>query len=154
MLPPLRSRREDIAPLFAQFVREQTGGHMPAVEPKLVEALLLYDWPLNVRELVLLVRRLLAVNGHEPMLRRAMLPERIHRAASASVPKVRSPSPSPTARAPTTDEADFDRLIEALRENDGNVSKAVAALGISRARAYRLLDARPDFDVRTLRDSL
>ncbi|WP_423605111.1 sigma-54-dependent transcriptional regulator [Sphingomonas sp. MS122] len=53
-LPPLRERREDIAPLFAAFVREaseQTGQAefrmTDAVRRRLIE----HDWPGNVREL-------------------------------------------------------------------------------------------------------
>lgn len=52
-LPPLRERREDIAPLFAAFVREasiQTGQAFrmtDGVRRRLVE----HDWPGNVREL-------------------------------------------------------------------------------------------------------
>jgi hypothetical protein len=37
-------------------------------------------------------------------------------------------------------------LVEALRTNGGNVTRAASALGITRARAYRLMDARPQFD--------
>lgn len=147
VLPPLRARREDIVPLFARILREQSGGHPPALEPKLVEALLLYDWPLNVRELVLLARRLLALHSQEPVLRRGMLPERMAgRQPSTSTPA----QPSP-ARAPTQDDMAFEELVRALRQAGGNVSRAAAALGISRSRAYRLLDARPGFDVRSVR---
>lgn len=148
VLPPLRARREDILPLFLRILRDQSGGHPPAVEAKLLEALLFYDWPLNVRELVLLVRRLLAVHSQEAALKRAMLPERmIGRHAPTSTPAQHTPS----ARSPTEDDVAFDRLVKALRETAGNVSRAAAALGISRSRAYRLLDARPGFDVRSLR---
>lgn len=149
VLPPLRGRREDIAPLFVRLLRDQTGGRNPEIDPKLVEALLLYDWPLNVRELVLLVRRLLAVEGHEPTLKRSMLPARMLGATrTASTP----PQPATPARAATTDDMAFERLVDALRQQAGNVSRAAAALGISRSRAYRLLEARSGFDVRALRD--
>jgi transcriptional regulator of acetoin/glycerol metabolism len=109
---------------------------------------LLYDWPLNVRELVLLVRRLLAVHGHEPALKRSMLPERMFGAAPGPTSP---PSPATPARESTTDDVAFDRLLQALRAHAGNVSRAADALGITRSRAYRLLEARPDFDVRSLR---
>jgi transcriptional regulator with PAS, ATPase and Fis domain len=149
VLPPLRSRREDIVPLFLKILRDQSGGHPPAVDAKLVEAMLLYDWPLNVRELVLLVRRLLAVHSQETVLKRAMLPERmIGRHLPTSTPAQHVPP----VRSPTQDEVAFEDLVKALRETAGNVSRAAAALGISRSRAYRLLDARPGFDVRSLRE--
>jgi DNA-binding NtrC family response regulator len=148
-LPPLRERREDIAPLFLRLLHDLSRGKPPAVDPKLIESLLLYDWPLNVRELVLLIRRVLATQATEPMLKRAMLPERMMGAAAPTA-SPRAPA-LPAGRAPTADDAAFDQLLVALRGSHGNVSQAAVALGISRARAYRLLEARPEFDVRSLR---
>jgi transcriptional regulator with AAA-type ATPase domain len=144
-IPPLRERREDIVPLFEHFLAEHGGGHAPAIDAKLVEQLLLYDWPLNVRELVLLARRLMAVHGKEPKLSSSQLPERMQRPSDQ--PAARKPS----ARAPTDDKEAFDRLVYALREHAGNVARAAAAIGISRPRAYRLLEAQPDFDIAELR---
>ncbi len=147
-LPPLRERREDIAPLFLRLLHDLGGGATPPVDPKLIESLLLYDWPLNVRELVLLVRRMLAMHKvTEPALKRSMLPERM---TETSGP--RAPSTPPGRSATTDDAAAFEQFLLALRASRGNVSRAAAALGISRARAYRLLEARPEFNVRSLRD--
>jgi transcriptional regulator of acetoin/glycerol metabolism len=149
VLPPLRTRREDIAPLFLLLCAAQMGGQPPRLDPKLVETLLLYDWPLNVRELVLLVRRLAAVHGNESTLKRSMLPERMRGDVSAaSAPR----QPSTPARASTSDSVAFDQLVQALREHGGNITRAAAALSISRSRAYRLLEARPEFDRRSIRD--
>jgi transcriptional regulator with PAS, ATPase and Fis domain len=148
-LPPLRKRREDVAPLFLLLWAKETGGPPPMLDPKLVEALLLYDWPLNVRELVLLVRRLVAIYGSESTLKRASLPERmLAKPETASAPR----PPSTPARAATSDAAAFEQLVSALRDHAGNVTRAAAALGITRSRAYRLLEARPEFDVGALRD--
>jgi transcriptional regulator with PAS, ATPase and Fis domain len=146
VLPPLRSRREDIAPLFLRLWAEQTGQSAPSLEPKLAESLLVYDWPLNVRELVLLVRRLAAVHGGAVTLKKTMLPERM---VGEPSPPLR---PAASGRASATDEASFDRLVVALRENGGNVTRAAATLGISRARAYRLLEARSEFDLASVRN--
>ena len=146
-LPALRERRADIAPLLLRLLADGSGGRPPGIDPKLVEALLLYDWPLNVRELILLARRLLAMHGTEPTLKRAMLPDLMTRARRTAV----DAAPN-VARASTTDEAAFAELLVALRAEHGNVSRAAASLGISRARAYRLIEARPGFDVRQLRN--
>ena len=149
VLPPLRMRREDIAPLFLILWASHAGGSPPTLDPKLVETLLLYDWPLNVRELVLLARRLAAVHNNESTLKKSMLPDRMLGSVSAaSAP----PQPSTPARASTSDSVAFDHLVVALREHGGNITQAAAALGISRSRAYRLLEARPEFDLRSLRD--
>ena len=50
--PPLWQRREDILPLFELGF----GNDMPALSPELVESLLLYRWPFNVRELFKVAR--------------------------------------------------------------------------------------------------
>ncbi len=146
VLPPLRDRREDIAPLLLMFLREISGGNPPNVDYKFVEQLLLYDWPLNVRELSHLARQLLALHSTEPKLRRSMLPPRLRDAGKLAEDPGQTPSHSATQ-----DKEAFEKLVSALRANAGNVMRAAAALGISRARAYRLLDARPDFEVSKLR---
>jgi transcriptional regulator with PAS, ATPase and Fis domain len=132
-LPPLRRRREDVLPLFSRFLSRETGGRAPAIEADLVERLLVYDWPFNVRELVLLVRRLLVLYGNESTLGAAQLPERMRDG---------SPPESPRAeRGPAgNDGVELPALLVALRTAGGNVAKASAILGITRQRAYRLME--------------
>lgn len=153
VLPPLRERREDIAPLFLGFLREHAGGRPPQVEAKLVEALCLYDWPLNVRELLLLARRLLGVHGHEPVLKKTHLPDRLLARPTDGAPSVDSAAAPEVKRAwrKTDDEGEFEALINALRGHGGSVARAASALGMGRARAYRLLSAHPDFSLDDLR---
>jgi two-component system response regulator FlrC len=147
VLPPLRDRREDIAPLLLVMLREMTGGNPPAVEHRLIEQLMLYDWPLNVRELSHQARQLLVLHTGEVQLRRSFLPPRMRKFEPEPEPE---PEQKP-ARSATQSEEAFEQLVSALRAHAGNVARAAAALGISRARAYRLLEARPDFDVADLR---
>jgi transcriptional regulator with PAS, ATPase and Fis domain len=151
VLPPLRERREDIAPLLLHFLREHTGGSPPRLDAKLVESLCGYDWPLNVRELLLVARRLLALHGQELTLRRSHLPKRI-------LERTQGTSETPTADRlkrnwrPAADDTEFDKLVDALRYHKGNVVKAAAAIGLERGRAYRLLSAHPDFSLKDLRE--
>jgi transcriptional regulator of acetoin/glycerol metabolism len=151
MVPPLRDRRVDIAFFFRSFVKRHAVGRAPDVDPRMLECLLLHDWPGNVRELELLTRRLLAFHGHEPVLRRSFLPD----AMIENLPLGGEPA---AVRSVTADRDQHDRqlLAEALRNQRGNITRAAAALGISRARAYRLMRNRSskeflaDFDaVRT-----
>jgi transcriptional regulator of acetoin/glycerol metabolism len=111
-----------------------------------VESLLLYDWPLNLRELVLLTRRLNTLHPREK-LKRSMLPERM--LATSSRDDATSVAPAP--RKPTDDDQAFNALLASLRDHAGNLTKAATALGWTRARAYRLLDARPEFDLDSAR---
>ena len=142
-LPPLRERREDIAPLFCKFVRD-TPGAPPRIEARLVEALCLYDWPLNVRELQLLARRLVGVHGHGGVLKRSHLPEHmLARLPAPSLPRtgeISGAAPKQPRRS-TDDDTQFAALMEALRR-EPTMAKAAASIGISRARAYRLVSAR------------
>jgi DNA-binding NtrC family response regulator len=53
-LPPLRERREDVAPLARHFLRKyaaEFGKAVPDLTPGAMAALTLHDWPGNVREL-------------------------------------------------------------------------------------------------------
>jgi two-component system response regulator AtoC len=59
-VPPLRERREDIAPLCAHFLRQYTTRYKSPIRElprELREALVRHDWPGNVRELENAVRR-------------------------------------------------------------------------------------------------
>ena len=53
VIPPLRDRREDIAPLVAEFAAQITGvpDDKPAFDPAAMEALRLHRWSGNAREL-------------------------------------------------------------------------------------------------------
>jgi DNA-binding NtrC family response regulator len=150
-LPPLRERKQEIAFLFLHLLRLHAGGRPPDVEPRLVEQLCLHDWPFNVRELDLLASRLLVLHGHEELLRRSHLPENIlnrpvaGEPVPASVAGVGSGAVSAAPNTPESHRARRERelslLTEALRTHKGSVARAAAAVGISRQRAYRLMEA-------------
>uniref|UniRef100_UPI00257F2283 HPr family phosphocarrier protein n=1 Tax=Clostridium sp. UBA1652 TaxID=1946348 RepID=UPI00257F2283 len=67
-LPPLRERRQDIAPLLEHFINKiskNIGKSISLVKNDAMEALLNYSWPGNVRELENLVERLVALNENQ-----------------------------------------------------------------------------------------
>jgi transcriptional regulator of acetoin/glycerol metabolism len=134
-LPALAKRRADIAPLFLQFLRTQSGGRPPELEPRLIEALCVYDWPDNVRELELTTRTLLAMHGRESVLKRQHLPPAIA-TVCAERPSTASASQAPRPRR----DHDLAHLRQQLEANGGNVKATAAALGLSRQRVYRLLE--------------
>jgi transcriptional regulator with AAA-type ATPase domain len=141
-LPPLRHRREDILPLFSHLLETLGRGRAPAFESDVAERLCLHDWPFNVRELVLLVRRLLALHGPETTLRAHHLPDRMGEDASARPSAdAHRPAPTPASLAPP-EPVQLPALVVALRASGGNVARAAAILGISRQRAYRLMEGQ------------
>ncbi|MFB3855591.1 MAG: sigma-54-dependent transcriptional regulator [Vicinamibacterales bacterium] len=59
-IPPLRTRREDIAPLVDHFVRkhaQRAGRRIDRIDEGIVNDLQAYDWPGNVRELENVIER-------------------------------------------------------------------------------------------------
>lgn len=136
-VPTLAERREDISPLLVHFLARYSGGRVPALDSKLLEHLLLRPWRGNVRELELFTRRLLTLHGHEPVLRRAMVDEVLTAARSISPPPA-----SPRRRSGDDDRDDLQKLADAFAKH-GNLSRAAQEAGISRQRAYRLLDGQP-----------
>jgi transcriptional regulator with PAS, ATPase and Fis domain len=138
-LTPLRGRKEDIVPLFRRLLAEH--GSPLDVEPRFIEGLLSYDWPLNVRELVLAARRLIALAVERPWTRHS-LPARMQQPPTSQ--RVNAAPATQRTRAPTDDAEAFEVLVASLREHEGNLTHAVAALGMTRARAYRLFAAHPE----------
>lgn len=62
LVPPLRTRREDIRELAAHFFARHRPDEPPAFAEAAFDALLLYAWPGNVRELERLIERALALS--------------------------------------------------------------------------------------------
>jgi len=150
-LPPLRERREDVVPLFTRLLADVSQGRAPAFDSEVAERLCLHDWPFNVRELVLLVRRLLTLHGGESTLAADHLPARIGETGATTDATARPATPGGAAAATPSgarggEPVELPALIGALRTAGGNVARAAAMLGISRQRAYRLMEGQVDLD--------
>ncbi|HYQ02886.1 MAG TPA: sigma 54-interacting transcriptional regulator [Polyangiaceae bacterium] len=144
-LPPLRERRADVALLFTHFLRELRPDDSPELEPEFVERLVLHDWPFNVREVLQLARRLAVLQGAESVLRVQHLPREMRLASAVSEPAHAAPGVSvaalATVNSPQAPVAlELASLLAALQANGGNVTRAAAQLGVTRQRAYRLLE--------------
>lgn len=124
-LPGLMARREEILPLFHQF----TGGSL-TLGADAAEALLLYDWPYNVRELQHLAKAL-CFERPGGQIEPVDLPEAIQAAWRAA-----------TSPLPEKDETLDDAGLRALmRLHAGNVSAAAREVGLTRQQLYRRLQA-------------
>jgi formate hydrogenlyase transcriptional activator len=120
-VPPLRERREDIAPLVANFIR-QSARRMNRPEPQLSKAALdrlsSYDWPGNVRELQNTVERAIILWREGPLT--FDLPASPTRQNTKQQSK-----PADAAAFLTRDELkrqERETIISALKQTDGKVS--------------------------------
>ena len=92
-MPPLEDRPEDILPLLATALPEPC----PPLDPDLVEALLLYHWPFNVRELLKLGQELTIRGKGRCELSLEMVESRLQRMKPGSAVDTKS-SDSPDNR--------------------------------------------------------
>jgi transcriptional regulator with GAF, ATPase, and Fis domain len=75
LLLPLRDRIEDLGSLAAYFLRDVTDGR--TFEPDAFKALMLYDWALNVRELLKVITEAEVLSRDMPTIGLEHLPEAI-----------------------------------------------------------------------------
>ena len=138
-IPPLRERREDIAPLAALFLERLSERYrLPGLclAPGAAARLLQHNWPGNAREL-------------SSVLESAVLESSsgIIRAEDLSI--VAAPIPASRTAFPSPQDLNLDAVIHnhirlVLDLNHGNKLKSSRQLGISRSTLYRLLDGDPN----------
>jgi transcriptional regulator with PAS, ATPase and Fis domain len=92
-----------------------------------------------VRELTLVAQRMLTLHGHRPQLRLADLADIMPDLAQPAPTAVESPPRRRDHRVPKPEE--ISELLAALERHDGVVARAAEELGITRQRAYRLIEA-------------
>jgi DNA-binding NtrC family response regulator len=134
-LPLLRQRREDIPALTrALLARCDAAGR--SLAPDLQEALLIHDWPMNVRWLhnVLAVAAIATVGGE------LVLGEEVRSALRRDLPDGVAPRRAAPARdVEVPDRAGLERLLVRFH---GRVAEMARHLGMTRPRLYRLLWAQ------------
>jgi len=140
VLPPLRTRPEDIPVLAAHFVAKAAAKYLRSnleLEPVLIDALQEYEWPGNVRQLENLIERLVVLTSGA-RLGLEFLPEQMLRLL-----------PDANAADETTLEGGVAALkrrmiLRALQSEGGSKVAAAKRLGISRSYLHRLIS---EFDL-------
>ena len=142
-LPALRERREDVCLLLQAFLGAESPGPPPEVPADVAEALLVYDWPFNVRELRKLARRLRVALEPGDAVALTDLPDLVVEALQARRDGTPGdgPASAPRSGAPGVTP---ERLREALEACQGNVTRAARMLGCGRKTLYRRL---AEFDI-------
>ncbi len=125
-VPPLRERREDIPALAEHFIARYGAGpgrDARRMGEKSLEALQRYSWPGNVRELENVVQRALVLAEGEEIV-----PDDL----PSDVVLGRAPAIEGFGRTAVDEEAEKTGIMEALRLEKGNRSRAAARLSLRR----------------------
>jgi transcriptional regulator with PAS, ATPase and Fis domain len=173
-IPPLRERVEEIEYLAKEFIehfsKQQRRAHSPDVTPDVMELMLQYSWPGNIRELRNAIERAVLLAGSGPILREHFPVEKM--GATVSTPLRATPRPqayvsaateegnvasntlAPPAGGPSFDGMSLgarlreqvrgverDHIMDALRRCGGNQTRAAKELGISRRTLISRLEA-------------
>ncbi|PLR79169.1 sigma-54-dependent Fis family transcriptional regulator [Bacillus sp. V3-13] len=130
----LRERKDDI-PLLVHYFSSQLARRLqkriPVIPDEVMDLLMKYEWPGNIRELQNILERAL-VKCAGSVLTAELFPEEI--TGQHSLPA------EPGLLLPRKDELKKQALMESITKYNGNFSKAAKYLGISRSTLYRQME--------------
>jgi DNA-binding NtrC family response regulator len=154
-LPPLRDRREDLPVLAEHFLKKyavQFNKPYAELSPDTMRLLMDYDWPGNIRELEVLIRRAVVL-GSEAAIRREITQ------TIAAAPPAAPPTPTSIAQAAAdagnyslkdisrtaAREAERELIFKMLQQTHWNRKETAEILGISyKALLYKIKESGLD----------
>jgi DNA-binding NtrC family response regulator len=139
----LRERKSEIAPLALGFLATfcaEGNRRIPRIGDEVIDLLRGYSWPGNIRELKNVIERALVLCDKDEIL-----PEHLPLDKMVADPLVGRATPtSQQVAAPSTlspeEQADRQRIIDALDANVGNQTRAAAAMRMPRRTFVAKLD--------------
>lgn len=141
-LPPLRERKEDIPSLsyhFLQKYSEYLGKDVTHISAEAMKVLISHEWPGNVRQLENTVHRaILLCTG------KTIRPDHLSFLESKSIDDIPKTSEElkerkKDLRSKSIEEIEKAFIIEALKRNDWNITRASADVGMQRSNFHALL---------------
>jgi DNA-binding NtrC family response regulator len=129
-LPPLRHRAEDIPQLVNAFIRRlqtRTGKNITGLNREAMELFMAYHWPGNVRELKSALEYAFVIAEQGSISPETLPPQLLKRERIKEMESF---------VADYGDQGEKNALIDALRQSNGNQSKAARILGISRVTVW------------------
>ena len=134
-VPPLRSRKSDIAAIAYHFMQKYAmvyNKDLTDITPAAMEVLMENSWPGNVRELENVMERAVLLSTGQ-FIDKASLPLTMRQEGSDE--KKESRTLKSTTRA-VSRQTEQEAILRALKDSKGNKTKAARVLGISRSSLY------------------
>jgi two-component system, NtrC family, response regulator len=152
-LPPLRLREGDIGEIVVQKIHQLSshyGPELKGISTEFMTALIDYDWPGNIRELINVLEFALASAGSDPVLHPKHLPPEYRASFLDAAPQLpasvfdlngglnepKDPFPTLSLFRENLEKQYLEVLVKKAR---GNRETALRLSGISQARLYGLL---------------
>jgi Nif-specific regulatory protein len=148
MLPPLRSRKDDIPMLAEHFIRKickDLGIDNKRLEPGVIDLFMRYDWPGNVRELEASLHRAIVMSNGETMTRSefytldsdaapAVVPSNAGAGMSSAIvnPLVGKAEITSEVYEEVMNAVDKQLILRALETSGGRIREAARRLGLAR----------------------
>ncbi|MGR3317110.1 MAG: sigma 54-interacting transcriptional regulator [Candidatus Anammoxibacter sp.] len=137
-LPPLREREDDIILLANYFIEKSSISHNKKpkeMSPELINILLDYRWPGNIRELKNAMERMVIVSANDDVLKPAHLPENI-KTSHINTNEHTSGSITHTGFRESVEQFEKSFLEKTLGNADWDKKKACKTLKISHTTLY------------------
>lgn len=129
LLPSLRERKEDISVLFdhyLDFYLKKYRKPRLKVDEKLIEDLEAYSWPGNVRELQHAIERAVIMCDTDTLKSSDFILNQTEGSVSLDILNL--------------EKLEKIAIVKAIKEHEGNMSKAAMELGIGRTTLYRKME--------------
>jgi len=127
-IPALRDRREDIIPLWQHFIATKAAKlnkPVPELTKDIMDKLMSYSWPGNIRELENFVEKLVNFGGVPELADTPAETDQNGAEVSAAVKKINS-----------LEETEKEAICDAINALGGNISKVAKQLGVGRNTLY------------------
>ena len=135
VLPPLRDRIDELAPLIAHFREKlamKLGMPSPELSADVVGAMRRYRWPGNVSALANTLEQLF-IRNEAPVIGTAQLPEKLRR------PRPNTGEVTLPAGGLSLDELERNLIRQAMEQSGGRIKEAAVLLGLTyKTLQYRL----------------
>jgi DNA-binding NtrC family response regulator len=141
-IPPLRERKEDIPLLsyhFLQKYAKEVGKDITHISAETMKMLIDYNWPGNIRELENIIQRAIILCHIKTLQPRDLPP--FGTTSVSDIPKTITElkDRKKGLRLKSVEDIEKAFLIEALKRNNWNVSKASSDVGMQRTNFHALL---------------